>query len=156
MFILSLKVLYIAYTLSAKFHPIWSCFGWVQKWLKFEFNSNLDYFLPLKNCQVNLFKSCINSGLQGYSHISLNPLHYTCAFLSCFLSEEKRRREAAVATEQPSRSSADPAEPGPALAPPAAQPSSRSLVPLSRGESTLDTHPGPTCSLSFPCFSSSS
>ena len=44
MFIYFLMILLHALYLSVKYHPFWSCFGWVQKWLKFEFNSNLNYF----------------------------------------------------------------------------------------------------------------
>ena len=90
MFIYFLMILLHALYLSVKYHPFWSCFGWVQKWLKFEFNSNLNYFYILKNAQSNLFKFCTNSGLQGYSHISLNLLHYTCDFSILFFCLKKR------------------------------------------------------------------
>ena len=55
MFIYFLIVILHALYVSVKFHPFWSCFGRVQKWSKFEFNSNLIYFSTSENCQVNLF-----------------------------------------------------------------------------------------------------
>ena len=76
MFILSLLILNHSYTLSAKFQILCACFGRVQKWLKFEFNSNLNYFSIYKICQVHLFKLCIMQGLQIHSHISLTPSLY--------------------------------------------------------------------------------
>ena len=76
MFVYFLAILLNALYLYVKFYLIWSGFGWVQKWLKFEFNSHLNYFSILKNAQSNLSKFCTNSGLQIYSHISLMPSLY--------------------------------------------------------------------------------
>ena len=80
MFIYFLMILLHALYLSVKYHPFWSCFGRVQKWLMFESISNLNYFSVLKNAQSNLFKFYTNSGLQGYSHISPNPRHIPVLF----------------------------------------------------------------------------
>ena len=73
MFIIFIMLVLHALYLSAKYNHFWSCFGWVQKWHKFELNSNLNYFYILKNAQSNLLKFCTNSGLRIYSHISLTP-----------------------------------------------------------------------------------
>ena len=80
MFIYFLMILLHALYLSVKYHPFWSCFGRVQKGLKCELNSHLNYFSVLKNSQRNLFKFYTNSGLQGYSHISSNPRHIPVLF----------------------------------------------------------------------------
>ena len=40
----------------------------IQKWFKFELNSNLDYFSIVKNCRSNLFKCCIIPGVQKYCY----------------------------------------------------------------------------------------
>ena len=80
MFIYFLMILFHALYLSVKYHPFWSCFGRVQKWLTFESISNLNYSSILKNAQSNLFKFYTNSRLQGYSHISPNPRHIPVLF----------------------------------------------------------------------------
>ena len=48
MFTYFLWILHHAYTLSAKLQILWGCFGWVKKWLKFEFFQTWIIFLPLK------------------------------------------------------------------------------------------------------------
>jgi hypothetical protein len=80
MFIYFLVILLLALYFSVKFHSFWSCFGWVQKWLKFEFNSNLNYFYILKNGQSNLFKYCISPGDHINFLPSFNPLQSLCTF----------------------------------------------------------------------------
>ena len=87
MFIYFLMILLHALYLSIKFHPFWSCFGWVQKWLKFEFNSNLFYFYTSKNSQSNLFKFYINPESQICFYLILIPFQTPWPFLA-FLFEE--------------------------------------------------------------------
>ena len=88
MFTIFLNSLGHVLNLSAKFCHFWNCFGWVQKWCKFEFNSNLNYFSASKNVQTNLFKYYINWRSQGYFYISLTLPQIPSAFLLLFLVEE--------------------------------------------------------------------
>ena len=48
MFILFLMTADHAKTLPSIFQLFWTCFGWVQKWHKFELNPNLFYFFTSK------------------------------------------------------------------------------------------------------------
>ena len=93
MFIYFLMIILLALYLSVKFHSFWSCFGRVQKWLKCELNSHLNYFYVLKNAQSNLFNFCTNPGLHLYVHISHNHLQFLCDFALLFLFEEIEKEE---------------------------------------------------------------
>ena len=73
MFIISLQILQIVFLLSGKYHLFWSCFGWVKKWLKIEFNSNLYYFSTSKNCEDNLFEEHLFPVVEGCIYISHIP-----------------------------------------------------------------------------------
>ena len=88
MYIFSLQILGHSCNLPVKFHLIWTWFGWGQKCLKFESNSNLEYFSSSKNVQTIFKIMCINLGAWGYFHISHTPLQSPCAFCSLFMFEE--------------------------------------------------------------------
>ena len=96
MFIYFLMILLHALYLSIKFHPFWSCFGWVQKWSKFEFNSNMIYFSASKNAQLNFIKFHITPGSWGYFHISHATLLSLCILFSLFSVWRKKEREECI------------------------------------------------------------
>ena len=98
-------------------------------------------FLPLKKCPKQFIQIIHNSIIPDMFLSHPNSLPNSLAFSRISVCRNCLK-EKSPAQQQP----------GPAPAPPAAQLSSCSLLPLSRGESTLDTRPGPTCSLSFPFF----
>ena len=112
MFIYFLMIILLALHLSVKFHSFWSCFGRVQKWLKCELNSHLNYFSVLKNAQRNLFNFCTNPGLQLYVHISHNHLQFLCVFALLFLFEEiEKEQQRSPATSSFSNLAAQPIQP---------------------------------------------
>ena len=124
-------LVHLILNLSDKRHLYCSCFGWVQKWLKFEFNSNLNYFYAFKNVQTNLFKYFINPGLHIYLYLcefpSQNPWPFQSWRCLIILGRIKEGKEGL----NPIRSPAGPFFPRPSRAerPPApsltASPSSR-------------------------------
>ena len=90
-------LVHLILNLSDKRHLFWSCFGWVKKWLKFEFYSNLNYFYTFKNGQNNLFKYCINPRLHIYLYLcefpSQNPWPFQSWRCLIILGRIKERME---------------------------------------------------------------
>ena len=96
MFIHFLVTLLNALHLYVKFYLIWSWFGWVQKWSKFEFNSNMIYFSASKNAQLNFIKFHITPGSWRYFHISHATLLSLCILFSLFSVWRKKEREECI------------------------------------------------------------